>query len=193
MAWHHIHKSRDPLTQRQVHSIHYFCRCVRTNRAGTGSLTAGSIVGRAEINITGNLYAVQLMSSASVWLQVDGDVTQTTVLASGITAMNVSGAMEVTDGAGGVLVARTPLHAAGVCTWNVVGDGLFKASYGGDMILFYSTSAGGKRATSVVATHSQANATGNQGTGRLNLINGGVTVRATFVGTGDVFTVRRVG
>jgi hypothetical protein len=159
---------------------------------GTGSLTGGSIVGRAEINITGNVHAVQLTSSASLRLQVDGDVTLTTVLANDITTMNVSGRMEVTDGAGGVLVARTPLHA-GATSWVIAGDGLFKASYAGDMILFYSTSAGGTRATSVVAAHSQANATGNPGTGRLDLIDGASALRATFVGTGDVFAVRRVG
>ena len=60
------------------------------------------------------------------------------------------------------------------------------------MLLFHSTAAGGTRSTSVISSHSQANATGNKGTGRLDMVDGGTVVHAEYTDTGDVFTVRRL-
>ena len=69
-------------------------------------------------------------------------------------------------------------------------------------MLLHTRSAGGQQASTVVSFHDQAKLTGNGGTGRVRLethnsttdqdASGYEFVVATFMGTGGVFTVRRI-
>ena len=70
-------------------------------------------------------------------------------------------------------------------------SGLYECSFGGDQLLLHSSAVGGRRRTTVVAYHDQANLSGNRGTGSVALV-GDEMVVATYRGTGGHFQVRRL-
>ena len=124
-------------------------------------------------------------------------------LRSSLSYVNVSGGLEIEDGSGGILVYQRSLYGHGdAAQWlcgvgHLAAAGLYLAQFAGDQMLVHCSLAGGRPALSVSSYHNAANLTGNAGVGKLSVIatsdgtqEGGL--RATMMGTGGDFTVRRV-
>ena len=163
---------------------------------GTGSLQSGTVVSSGHgIRLNGSMAAVDVRTSSSVDLVVDGDVLRSSYRGSSIGNISVSGQLELDDGTGGVLLSRSPLFQPGETTMFVFPDseltGLYEAAFAGDRLLLHSSRAGGVRRTSLVSKHDHQALSGNRGTGTVDLINT-TTLVAAFQDTGGFFTVRRL-
>jgi hypothetical protein len=176
---------------------------------GAGSLAAGTIVTGAGggLDLVGDVAAVDYRSANSIRLAVDGNVERSS-FRQGDTrqsmTINVTGALEIDDGRGGILVHHHGLYGHGDATqWSCGGvpapsGGLYLAEFAGDQMLVHCSLAGGRAAMSVSSHHDAARLTGNAGVGRLSIVENGTSgtaggaVRAEMVGTGGEFTVRRV-
>ena len=159
---------------------------------GKGNLVAWTIISEGGIRLDGNVAGVTYTSSNPLNLELGGNASQFTARTRGLGKVAVKGSLDMDDGQGGWIVFREPLFEAGSKTYTFDGrPGLYSATCAGDRILFQVSTAGGKTAAQVINFLDQSKLTGNAGTGQLVFDNKGIT--ATFVGTGDWFTVRRLG
>lgn len=175
---------------------------------GSGSLLGGTIVTGAGggLELEGDVVAVDYRSGNAITLTVNGNVQRSSFRQGALAhplKINVTGGLEIDDGRGGVLVHQSALYSHGdVAQWscgeeNLAAAGLYLAQFAGDQMLVHCSLAGGRAAMSVSSYHDAANLTGNTGVGKLSAVapsNGapGGALRATMMGTGGDFTVRRV-
>lgn len=175
---------------------------------GRGSLVGGTIVTGAGggLQLVGDVTGVDYRSANKITLEVNGSVLRSS-FRQGDTkqpmATSVTGGLEIEDGRGGVLVHHCALFSHGeTAQWSCAeggSDGLYLAGFAGDQMLVHCSLAGGRAAMTVSSHHDAAKLTGNGGVGKLDIVNsttGGTVVggelRATMMGTGGDFTVRRV-
>ena len=156
--------------------------------SGAGDLEGGSLIGHAQINVTGSLKAVDITTSDTLALVVSGDVANCRARAAGGTVaadgVSVGGRLELDDGRGGALVHLEAVASAPGGAWSAAdADGLFEASFLGTRMLLHVSSGGGARAASVLSF-------ADVPPGRLSL--SGLLVRAAFDGGAGDFVVRRL-
>ena len=173
---------------------------------GSGSLLGGTIVtgSGGGIELQGDVIAVDYRSANTITLKVNGNVESSSFKQADLLQpmkINVTGALAVDDGRGGLLVYQAPLFGHGdVAQWScgeASAAGLYLAEFAGDQMLVHCSLAGGRAAMSVSSYHNAANLTGNAGVGKLSVAAShnstlGGKLTATMMGTGGDFTVRRV-
>ena len=176
---------------------------------GSGNLEGGTIVTGAGggLELDGDVVAIDYRSANVITLNVNGNVQRSSFRQGALTQplkINVTGGLEIDDGAGGILVQQSALYNHGdVARWDCgeeagAAPGLYHAEFAGDQMLVHCSLAGGRAAMSISSYHDAANITGNEGVGKLSVVdaasNGtlGGELMATMMGTGGYFTVRRV-
>jgi hypothetical protein len=158
------------------------------------------------LELDGDVVAVDYRSANAITLRVNGNVQRSSFRQGAVAQplkINVTGALEIDDGTGGILVQQSALYGHGdVARWDcgegaAAEAGLYLAEFAGDQMLVHCSLAGGQAAMSISSHHDAANITGNKGIGKLSVAASSIgtlggQLMATMTGTGGYFTVRRV-